>query len=358
MILKSVRLKNFRNYSDERARFCDGINVILGENAQGKTNLLEALYYFATFSSFKGAKTREIIKTGEQESEIESSYRVFERNMDMKITLEGAHRKVFVNGVSKRSRDDIRFPLAAVIFAPEHLSLVKGAPSFRRKFLDGAISKTNLKYAANLKTLNKVLLQKAALLKRIRDGRAKKDEIYVWNDRLLNLNTLIVEERIKYIEILNGFAENFHSEISSGKEKLFVEYTPAGGFTLDDMKKAQKLLFEKEVLSGICLFGPQRDRINMNINGLDARIYASQGQSRSAVIALKLSECAILKNHLNGEWPILLLDDILSELDGGRRDYIVNHIGDMQVILSCCESPSFGPRGRTHHISNGKIAEI
>ena len=358
MILKNVHLKKFRNYGDEGAQFSDGINVILGENAQGKTNLLEALYYFAAFSSFKGAKIRDMIKNGENEGAISCCYESVGRGYEMKVSFKDSYKKITVNGVSKKNRAQISLPFAAVLFAPEHLSLIKGAPGLRRQFVDGALTKLSASYAQALATANKVLTQKTALLKRVREGLSAADELHVWNERLLDLNEPITRERETFTGTLLSWARDFHFDISSNKENLSIQYIPSGGFIRDDMQKELNAQFEREIASGLCLFGPHRDQINIKIDALDARVYASQGQSRSAVIALKLAECAILKDSLDGQWPVLLLDDVLSELDESRRDYVINHIGNMQVILSCCEGPQFGPRGRTLHIKSGKISEV
>ena len=358
MILKSVHLKNFRNYDDEEAQFCEGINVVLGENAQGKTNLLEALYYFAAISSFKGAKIRDMIKNGEDEGAISCLYASAGRDYEMKIGFKESYKKITVNGVSRKNRAHISLPLSAVLFAPEHLSLIKGAPGLRRQFVDSVLVRLSAGYAQTLQSANKVLMQKTALLKRIKEGLSSASELMVWNERLLDLSEPIVRGRERFVGMLLSRAGDFHSDISSGKEDLSIEYIPSGGFNKDDMQNALHALREREIASSLCLFGPHRDQINIKIDALDSRVYASQGQSRSAVIALKLAECAILKDSLDGEWPVLLLDDVLSELDESRRDYVLNHIGDMQVILSCCEGPQFGPRGRTLHIKHGKISEV
>lgn len=364
MTASSLLLKNFRNYETEYVEFCPNINIICGKNAQGKTNLLEGLYYCGATKSFRGGKDKNVKQFDKEFFEISLNYYSQEREQNLLIRGGGEKkREIFYNGVKKNSASQVVGLFLCVLFAPEHLTLVKGGPAERRRFIDLALSQLKPSYFTALLHYHKVLDQKSALLKQLSGGRFDSGVLEVYNQNLARFGAVIIKNRFTYLKLLNQEAKLHHFDISSGKEDLFIGYEPCENIEEDESLKIEKQLKEsldkispREIASAMCLVGPHRDNIEIWINGKNARLFASQGQQRSCVLSLKLAECEIVK-ILMGEYPVLLLDDILSELDETRQNYIINHIEGKQVILTCCEKQLFEKvkGGKVYLVENGKI---
>jgi len=354
-------IRNFRNIENQTVVFSEGTNVLWGENAQGKTNILEAMFLLSCGRSFRGANDRELTRHGERGFSLALSFRTRER--DMKIELEYGGRKAFrLNGAPVRRTADVVGRFCCVLFAPEHLSLIKGGPAEKRRFTDMALCQMKPAVFSALSDYQRVVSQKNALLRAAAEGRASLSSLDVWNERLAALCVVIQKNRAEFLESCRSRAAEVQRELSSGREELGIVYepSPAGedGAALSEGGIMDRLnaLREREAAAGGCLIGAQRDSFAVLINGRDARDFASQGQQRSAVLALKNAECAVLGEAV-GEEPTLLLDDVLSELDPFRRAYVLSSVRDRQVILTCCEAESAENIGRVRFmkVKNGAV---
>ena len=344
MIIEHLSLLDFRNASNSEIEFDSGINVICGSNAAGKTNILEAIFYFASGKSFRNCKDREMIRFGCDKSNIAMRFSNGKAVKKMTATLSKGGRRVIRIGESMPLRmAEYIGQFRAVIFTPDHLSLVKGSPENRRRFLDLAICQSFPRYAPTLSEYNRVLAQKNALLKK---GNVNDDLLAVYNDRLAVLAGIITINRKKYVTKLEEEAKKFLFDMSDGKEELSIHFqTQAGDFeTQEELRDQYKELFEKKAYYEkerfISQYGAQKDDFTVYINKKSAKMYGSQGQQRSVVLALKLAE-GELSSKLTGDYPVFLLDDILSELDKDRKEYILSRITDRQVIITGCESEIF-----------------
>ena len=363
MHIKHLSLKNFRNAEVSEIDFSEGVNVICGSNAAGKTNILEAIFYFAAGKSFRNCKDRELISFGCDKADILMLFDSKGVNKKMSAVLSKNGRRMIKIGES----GPLRLPeyigqFRAVIFTPDHLNLVKGAPENRRRFLDLAICQSFPRYAPTLSEYNRVLAQKNALLKR---GNVVDELLEVYNDRLATLAAIITINRRKYISRLEEEAKKFLFDMSGGREELALSYQSQVGDieTQDEIREkyksifSEKMQFEKERF--ISHYGSHKDDFHVSINKKSAKMFASQGQQRSIVLSLKLAE-GELSAKLTGEYPVFLLDDILSELDKDRKNYILSRINDRQVIITGCESEIFETdmSGNRVFVENGKIAGI
>lgn len=331
--------------------FAPGVNVIYGENASGKTNLLEALFYFASGKSFRGGKERELIRLGETRAKAELIFSAGGLEKRMALTLEkGKKRELSVGGVKVQRLSEYLGLFRAVIFTPDHLDLVKGVSENRRRFLDLAICQSFPRYAASLNEYGRLLLQKNAVL---RSENPDQGLLEVYHERMATLSGTITLNRAKYLANLESAAKEFQKEMSGGLEDLKLKYksqaVPKEEDTAEVLRERYKVLFEQkmeeEIRRGFAVCGPQRDDFDLYLNGLNCKMFGSQGQQRSCVLSLKLAEGELSK-RLTGEYPVFLLDDILSELDMGRREYILDKITGKQVVLTGCETELFeGYRG-------------
>ena len=347
MQINKLYLYNFKNAREETLYFSDGVNIIYGENASGKTNLLEAVFYFAAGKSFRGSKDKDLLLFGEEKAKAELTFENRAGKQRMGLTLgKGEKRALSVGGVRVQKLSEYLGLFRAVIFTPDHLHLVKGDKEFRRRFLDLAICQSFPRYALSLAEYGRLLAQKNALLKMERPDRALCE---VYHERMASLAATITVNRAKYLDNLQDAAQAFQSDMSGGKEELTLKYQSQALRTgteckTDAVRDAYLSLYAEkldgEIKKGFPTVGPQRDDFAICINGLNAKSFGSQGQQRSAVLALKLAE-GELSMRLTGEYPVFLLDDILSELDAGRKNYILSKIGGKQVLLTGCETELF-----------------
>lgn len=364
MTVNSVKIKNFRNISDLSFTAESGVNVIFGENAQGKTNILESIWLFTGCKSFRGAKDAELIKFGEEFARINLDFYDNARDKKSEIIISDKKKNASLNGVSLRSTAELIGSFYAVIFSPVHLSLIKDGPSARRRFLDTALCQLKPSYAEHLAGYKRSLLQRNALLKDIHLNSELYDMLDTWDDQLAKYSACVIKERLKYITFLSEYSKNIYSGISENKEEFHVSYSRKEYEEseiklndiyineLDNLKKFRK----DDIFAKTTTFGPHRDDLEILINNVSARSFGSQGQQRSCALALKLGESEIIKNVI-GETPVALLDDVMSELDEKRQDYVLNHIKDRQVFLTCCD-PSQVLRlcgGKSFLIKDGEI---
>lgn len=362
MNIKRLEAINYRNIAHQIIEPCEGVNIIYGENAQGKTNLVEGIWLFTGCRSFRGARDSEIKKFNSAKTILSMDY--YGQGRDQNLYLEIGDSRVFTkNGVKMGSSNKIIGAFTAVVFSPVHLSLIKEGPAERRKFTDIAISQQRPGYAANIIQYNKAVSQRNAVLKDAAAHPELCDMLDVWEERAAHFGAQIISQRIEYIKMLEQAAKEIYSGISSGREKLSLEYisnVPPEIKETDEIKEAllTKLSAARknDIYSGSTSAGPHRDDLSIKIDGLSARTYASQGQQRSCALALKLGEAAVIK-MLTGEQPVALLDDVMSELDTSRQDYILNHIKDWQVFITCCDPESVKnlKYGKAFEVKKGEI---
>ena len=364
MKINSVKLNNFRNISSMELHATDGVNVIYGENAQGKTNILEAIWLFTGCKSFRGSKDAEFIKFNEEISKINLDFSDNVRNKKSEIIIGNKKKNVSLNGVSLRSSSELIGSFYAVIFSPSHLSLIKDGPSGRRRFLDTALCQLKPSYAEHLAGYRRALLQRNALLKDLHLSPQLYDILDSWDDQLARYSASVILERLKYIEILSQYSKQIYAGISENKESFSVTYSRNDitdiNISVNDLYNLEreriKNARKEDVLYKTTTIGPHRDDLDIFINNVSARSFGSQGQQRSCALALKLGESEIIKK-ITGETPVALLDDVMSELDEKRQDYVLNHINDRQVFLTCCD-PSQVLRlcgGKSFMINGGEI---
>ncbi len=361
--------RNFRNLTEEEIFPCEGVNVIYGENAQGKTNLLEALWLFTGGHSFRGAKDAELpkLENGENAQFCALSLDIYseEREQSLRLNIENGRRNSVINGVRKKTGSALIGKVCAVIFSPEHLLLIKEGPSRRRSFIDGALCQLKPSFAKLLSIYNRSLLQRNALLKDILKYPELENTLDVWDIRLAELGAEVMAERKKYLSKLTPKVRGVYEGISQNKETIDLQYSPSlknlvENFTLSEVKtqflEELSRTRRSDIRSGFTSIGPHRDDMEITLNGISARIYGSQGQQRSAVLALKLSEAQLL-SELTGEAPVILLDDVMSELDQSRQDYLLNHLYGRQVFLTCCspETVDLMKTGLRFRMENGKV---
>lgn len=366
MIVRSLSVQDYRNIADGILEASPTVNVIYGENAQGKTNLLEALWLFTGGRSFRGAKDAELIRIGRQKARASLCFYSGGREQQVEITVQNGRRAAKLNGVEKKSPSELVGSFCAVLFCPEHLRLVKDGPALRRSFLDSAICQCRPAYAGVFSRYQQSLLQRNSLLKDIPHHAELLDTLDVWDERLAGYGGRIIRERRAYIERIRGTAVDAYAGISRSREKLAIDYqcTAASDGGLDAGEEQRSLLDalrasrREDVAAGHTSVGPHRDDLRIEINGLSARSFGSQGQQRSIVLALKLAEAAGLEAAC-GEPPVVLLDDVLSELDASRQDYLLNHLSGGQVFMTCCEPEAAGrmENGALFHVEDGRLEQ-
>lgn len=348
MQINNIKLESFRNYDNVQIEFAPGLNVVAGENAQGKTNLLEAVSYLSGGRSFRTYRDAPLIKNGAVATYITAS--IVSRNRDMTIEarlFDGklGKKQMLVNGVKLKNRGQLSGTLGTVLFTPDDITLFRGPGADRRKFLDDAISQLSPSYAAAVDKYEQLLKRKNRILKDRDEKPDLLENLEDYNIAMAKEGSLIIVSRARYLKTLQPVVSAIHGEMSGKREQLDIKYQSLSN--LDDvnadreevyvkMREHQKSHYIAELESRSCLSGPHKDDFELLLNDLPIKTYGSQGQNRSAVVSFKLAERELLKQDL-GEYPILLLDDVLSELDSGRQEFILSKILTGQVILTCCE---------------------
>ena len=368
MRVKRLKLEYFRNYLSAELAFHPGMNIICGDNAQGKTNLLEAVGYLSTARSHRARYDKEMILFGVQHAfltgEIESRNRDF--TVEIALNSQG-RRQLTSNGVKLRSAGELGEVLNTVLFCPEDLYLIRAGAAQRREFLDDTISQLRPRYADALEQYQKAWKAKSLIL---RDQEEKADLLGVLDDFSLQMcrtGAVITHYRAHFIKRLNELAPAIHREFSGGREELGLFYEPVS--TITDPLAPTKVLLEQllehmeahreaELAARKCLTGPHRDELRVEIDGRSARQFASQGQTRTAALSLKLAQRDLIYDE-RGEYPVLLLDDVLSELDPRRQEFVLNRIQGGQVLLTCCEEERLAElvAGKVFRVKDGKILE-
>lgn len=360
MYIKTLLAENFRNYTHQELSLSPGTNVFFGNNAQGKTNLLEACYLFSHGRSHRAKSDSEMIKFGEKLFTLKSVFADSSRDYNALIRINAEGKKIIkINNVAITKLSMLMSYLNVVMFSPDDLELIKGSPSVRRKFADAAISQLYPNYLVNLINYNKTLMQKNALLKNLRLSGSRRDAaLSVWNEQLAGYGAAILKYRRSFLDVLGKEAKAVHAEITS--ESFGLSYLPnincGEDNPAEDFFKKLESAQEREIDAGLSQYGVQRDDFRLTINDKDAKIYGSQGQQRTCVLTLKLAETEYIKNIKN-EYPVLLLDDIMSELDITRRSYLAEKIRAKQVLITCTDIDSLKKDSDTRifKISGGTI---
>lgn len=335
MIISKLKVVNFRNLLSQEIEFGSGLNVLHGKNAQGKTNTLEAIYTATIGRSPRTRKDSEMLAFNKHELQIELEFLHAKTKRSVKFVLKGNHKSICVDGNNLKKISDVIGNFGSVYFSPEELHLVQGSPAYRRRFLDIINCQLSKKYLSELQHFQKVLNQRNALLK----NQQVESQILVWNETLAIYAVAIFKERQKFCKKLQTLARKIHSELSDGKEELVLGYESVlkdSDNLKEDYLKGLEKTFEKDKILGYTSYGLQNDDFSIFLNGVDLRKNGSQGQQRTATLALKLAELEILKEEY-GEYPVLLLDDVLSELDEVRRQKLMERIQNIQCLLTCTE---------------------
>lgn len=360
MYIKNLKLSNFRNYDNLSIDFDNGINILYGDNAQGKTNILEAIYFCGTTKSHKGSKEKEIIKIDKKEAHIKM---LLDRdNVSHKIDMHLKRNKkkgVAINGIPIRKTSELFGIINIVFFSPEDLNLIKNGPAERRKFIDFELCQLDKVYLHNLTNYNKILVQRNNLLKQISFNSNLLDTLSIWDKQLVKYGITLIERRSKFIKQLNEIVYGIHKKLSGGNESLILKYEP--NVTVEDFENRLLSVREKELRTQVTSIGPHRDDMDFLIGDIDLRKFGSQGQQRTCALSVKLAEIELVKKVINNK-PVLLLDDVLSELDSKRQNYLLESIDGIQTILTCTGLDEFVNSriefNKVYHIVKGTAKKI
>ena len=367
MNLTDIILRDFRNYEGVRLEFEPGVNLIVGDNAQGKTNLLEAISYLGSGKSFRAQKTSEMVRFGADFADIEGNVFSQEREQTLRwVLFSGSRpRQIWHNGAKKKSAGDIAGVLPTVLFCPEDLMVLKTGAAARRRLGDHALCQLRPNYDAARTEYNRILEQKSRILKDHFENPAVLAILPEYNTRLCQVGALLISYRARFYESLGKAAAKYHGQFSGGAEEFSLQYktvstvgdpfAPVSKLTEDLLDHLDRH-YRAELETGQCLTGPHKDDFDVSLSGINLKAYGSQGQTRTAAISLKLAQRELMGREW-GEEPVLLLDDVLSELDPGRQDFVLNQIVSGQVFITCCEPGRFTKLGKTIEIQKGNVIE-
>lgn len=357
MIIKSLELADFRNYDSLHIDFSKGTNILYGDNAQGKTNILEAIFLSATTKSHKGSKDKDIIHFNKEEAHIRTYLEKEEDEIRVDMHLRKNKTKgIAIDGQKIKKAAELLGLLNVVFFSPEDLSIIKNGPAERRRFVDMELCQLDSFYLYNLNHYNKIVNQRNKLLKDMYMNPDLKDTLTIWDSQLVSFGSKIIERRKVFAEQLNEIILGIHKKLSGGKEEIVVFYNP--DVSIEDFEAKLKVNQERDIKLKQTTIGPHRDDFSFMIGKLDIRRFGSQGQQRTAALSLKLSEIELVKK-IAKDSPILLLDDVLSELDSNRQNYLLNSIGDIQTIITCTGLEEFVNNrfeiNKIYKVSDGKV---
>jgi len=358
MKVKSLQIKNFRNYKNLNIEFDEKVNVFIGKNAQGKTNLLESIFFCCLGKSFKACKVQEIIKWNEESAKIKILTQRKYRDVNVEIQLNRNTKKVVqINSIPIRKIGDLIGEINIVFFSPQELKLVKESPDERRKFMDIDICQNNKRYFYQLARYEKILANRNKLLKISKTLEALKETVDIWDRALIVSAKILAFERKKFIEQILPYAQKAHHFISGGKENLNLIYKCGCNVSLDEnfeknLENSLKKNIEKDYKLGFTTIGVHRDDIDIFLNDVEVKNFGSQGQQRTVALSLKLAELENMYN-ITGEYPILLLDDVLSELDSERQERLLKFVGRTQTFITCTDEHKID--GKVFKIVDGSI---
>ncbi|MBQ3094017.1 MAG: DNA replication/repair protein RecF [Clostridia bacterium] len=357
MKLTTLSVRHFRNMQDVTLTPCDGMNVLYGDNAHGKTNLLEAIWLLTGGKSFRGTKDADMVMFGQPKAAIDATFEAGGRRQTASVTIE-QRRKATLNGVALPAANRLTGHVCAVIFSPDHLSLIKDGPDARRRFLDAACCQLRPLYMKVLADYTRTLTQRNKLIKAVKNGEQRFDDLLfdAFDERLCLSGAAVRTYRREYMEALTPYVQTMYDGLSGAREQMTLAFNES--LDAEELKAALKTARQTDLRAGFTTVGPHRDDIDVKIGDCSARLFGSQGQQRSAVLALKLAEGALLAKGYH-EKPLILLDDVMSELDRSRQEYILNHIDGFQVFITCCDPANIERLhgGSTFHIQNGGLKD-
>ena len=357
MIIKSLEIADYRNYDSLHIDFSSGTNILYGDNAQGKTNILEAIYMSATTKSHKGTKDKDVVNFRKEEAHIRTYLEKegIETRVDMHLR-KNKSKGIAIDGQKIEKAAQLLGLLNVVFFSPEDLSIIKNGPAERRRFVDMELCQLDQFYLYNLNNYNKIVNQRNKLLKDMHFNPSLRDTLNIWDSQLISFGSKIIERRQLFVEQLNEIILEIHRKLSGGRENLVIQYEP--DVLIDEYEKKMSLNQERDVKLKQTSTGPHRDDFSFVVGDIDIRKFGSQGQQRTAALSLKLSEIELVKK-MTRDNPVLLLDDVLSELDSNRQNYLLSTIGDIQTIITCTGLDEFVNNrfeiDKVFHIESGKI---
>ena len=353
MWISEVKIKNFRNYDEQEIKLQKNINVFYGENAQGKTNIIEAIFLCSMGKSFRAKQDKEMIKIDKENSIVEIEYKKIDRDAKIKIELNN-RKSVYLNGIKIKRLSELLGNLHVVMFNPDDINVLKGGPQNRRKFLDIMISQLKPNYMHNLSLYVKTIEQRNNYLRQIKEEKKSENMLDIWDEELAKYAVIISNYRQEYMEKIKEKIKQIHTEITDNKENIEIEYLTECENKenyINLLKQRRKL----DIIKGHTTKGIHRDDFMIYINGKKLNIYGSQGQHRTAMLSLKLSELNIVEDEI-GEKPILLLDDFMSELDKKRRTHFLKKIKDTQVIITCTDKIDIENKNiLIYNVKDGKV---
>ena len=359
MKIKSLKLKNFRNYDLLKLEFDDATNIFYGDNAQGKTNILESIYLSGTTKSHRGTKDRDLVQFGQEESHIEA---VVEKNgityqIDMHLK-KNSPKGIAINKIPIRKASELFGITNIVFFSPEDLNIIKNGPSERRRFIDLELSQLDKVYLNNLSNYNRIVNQRNHLLKDITQQRNLMETLDVWEIQLIQYGNKIMDRRKQFVNEINKIISNIHKKLTGQREEIHLIYEPSiGNLTLEQALSKNR---ERDMKIKSTSVGPHRDDICFMAGNLDIRRFGSQGQQRTAALSLKLSEIELVRQSIH-DTPVLLLDDVLSELDKHRQNYLLDSIHDIQTLITCTGVDEFVNHrfsiNKVFHVQDGQVAK-
>lgn len=355
MKITKLCLNNFRNYTNTTVEFDDGVNFVVGKNAQGKTNLLESLYLMSVGKSPKNSREKQLIKFEQDKAKIEVDFKTNAGNKTITMFLDKANKKAIkINSLNILKLTELVGILSVVYFSPDEMKLIKEVPEDRRNFLDVSISQFDKPYLYNLLRYDKVLKQRNAILKSLNSNQTKIEQLKLFTPQLIDIAEKIIEKRIEFIEKLKFFAKNIHKLITIDESlDILYSYQKQENLTIkQDLQNQFDKALNKELELGYTCVGPHRDDIIFKINNLDCRQFASQGQQRTVALVVKLSLMEVIKQEI-GEYPVLLLDDVLSELDDDRQNRLLNLTKEYQTLITCTALPRINFKANIIEIKNG-----
>lgn len=367
MKIEHLYLQYFRNYRELDVKFVPGVNLIVGDNAQGKTNLMEAITYLSRGRSFRTRKEQELIQFEADFAELRCDIFSHERKQNIRIVLFSSRRprQIFLSGVKQKTAAQLSGRLNTVLFCPEDLLILKSGAAARRKLLDNAICQIRPAYEKAINEYGRLHDQKSRILKDRFEQPSLLEVLPEYNERMAQTGAIIISHRAAYLKALSSYARQYHDECSGGKENLILNYQTVSNISdplvspqilYQQLKEHQASHYRAELESMQCLSGPHKDDFEALLGDKSIKSFGSQGQTRTAAIAIKLAEREILKKN-TGEEPILLLDDVLSELDPMRQDFVLNKICTGQVFITCCEKEKLTQLGQVITIENGKMIQ-
>ena len=357
MIIKSLELQDYRNYDTLEINFDKGTNILYGDNAQGKTNILEAIFLSATTKSHKGTKDNDIINFNKEEAHIRTYLEKegIQTRVDMHLR-KSKSKGIAIDDQKLKKAADLLGLCNVVFFSPEDLSIIKEGPAERRRFVDMELCQLDNFYLYNLNHYNKIINQRNVLLKDLFFQPELKETLHIWDSQLVSFGSKIIERRKLFVEQLNEIIYDIHLKLSGGREEIKIVYEP--DVEIEDFERSLRYSQEKDIKLKQTTVGPHRDDFSFYVGGIDIRKFGSQGQQRTAALSLKLSEIELVK-RITKDTPILLLDDVLSELDSNRQNYLLNSIGDIQTIITCTGLEEFVNNrfeiNKIFNVSNGVV---